>query len=236
MKSKFKEELTQLLNKHSMENGSNTPDFILAQYLLNCLAVFNSAVTKREEWYDRNISGTKNEPNIFGLTPEDEEKLIALFEQPEPCSNCKETVEVCACMRNICNDRGEPVSNVTFSVCDECYNKGSRERKIKKLENSFNEVEHKLKTEHYFIRNDSENRNRFQSYTQMILNHMKFDEEYGTYYRIISDETNNPPSVIDNKQIVGTIHYFSGEDIRLSKTIQLNLYTPYGKNYDYSSW
>lgn len=36
-----------------MENGSNTPDFILAQYLVNCLLSFNSAVQCREKWYGR---------------------------------------------------------------------------------------------------------------------------------------------------------------------------------------
>ena len=36
-----------------MENGSNTPDFMLAQYLLGCLEAFNIAVTTREKWYGR---------------------------------------------------------------------------------------------------------------------------------------------------------------------------------------
>jgi len=47
------QELQVLLNRHCMENGSNTPDFILAQYLLDCLGVFNKAVLRREEWYGR---------------------------------------------------------------------------------------------------------------------------------------------------------------------------------------
>ena len=33
----FKKELAQLINKHSMENGSNTPDFILAEFLVHSL-------------------------------------------------------------------------------------------------------------------------------------------------------------------------------------------------------
>jgi len=43
----FQKELENLINKHSMENGSNTPDFILAKYLMGCLAVFDAAVTRR---------------------------------------------------------------------------------------------------------------------------------------------------------------------------------------------
>jgi hypothetical protein len=45
--------LQALLNAHCAENASNTPDFILAQYLLACLDAFNTAVQQRETWYGR---------------------------------------------------------------------------------------------------------------------------------------------------------------------------------------
>jgi hypothetical protein len=47
------QELESLLNRHSQENGSNTPDVVLAQYLLDCLGIFNRAVNRREDWYGR---------------------------------------------------------------------------------------------------------------------------------------------------------------------------------------
>lgn len=47
------DELTSLLNRHSCENTSNTPDFILAQYLIGCLGAFECAITQREGWYGR---------------------------------------------------------------------------------------------------------------------------------------------------------------------------------------
>lgn len=53
MSADFQKELEQLLNRHSQENASNTPDFILANYLNNCLDAFNVAVARREEWYGR---------------------------------------------------------------------------------------------------------------------------------------------------------------------------------------
>lgn len=43
-------ELAALLNRHSAENASNTPDFILAQYLTACLEAFNVATQQRETW------------------------------------------------------------------------------------------------------------------------------------------------------------------------------------------
>ena len=49
-------EIAAVLNKYSLENGSNTPDFLLAQYLLGCLAIYNSTVSAREAWYGRRLT------------------------------------------------------------------------------------------------------------------------------------------------------------------------------------
>ncbi len=49
----FAKGLENLINRYSMENGSDTPDFILAGFLVNCLRQFNQAVTEREQWYGR---------------------------------------------------------------------------------------------------------------------------------------------------------------------------------------
>lgn len=50
--SEFRSELKQLINRHSMENGSNTPDHILADYLLGCLRSFDQATQARDRGYD----------------------------------------------------------------------------------------------------------------------------------------------------------------------------------------
>lgn len=41
------------------------------------------------------------------------------------CPNCKEPEGNCACIRNICVKCGKPVGNITFTVCDECWDKKS---------------------------------------------------------------------------------------------------------------
>lgn len=51
-----------------------------------------------------------------------ESQAHLLTERSEPCGNCKETIKECACMRNICFKCNKPVGNITFSVCDECWN------------------------------------------------------------------------------------------------------------------
>jgi len=44
------QDIAAAINKHSAENGSNTPDWVLANYLVGCLEAFDSAVTARKKW------------------------------------------------------------------------------------------------------------------------------------------------------------------------------------------
>jgi hypothetical protein len=50
----FKKDLIALLNRHSMENGSDTPDHILADYIIFSLAAFNGSVNLRNNYYNDN--------------------------------------------------------------------------------------------------------------------------------------------------------------------------------------
>jgi hypothetical protein len=50
--------LSAALNRFSAENASNTPDWILAQYLLGCLDAWNTATQQRETWYGRDARPT----------------------------------------------------------------------------------------------------------------------------------------------------------------------------------
>lgn len=47
----LRKELSALLNSYSRENESNTPDFILADFMLKCLQAFDEAAAERERWY-----------------------------------------------------------------------------------------------------------------------------------------------------------------------------------------
>ncbi len=53
VRSGFRNELKFLINSYSKGNESNTPDYILADYLSDCLWVFDKAVIRREKWYGR---------------------------------------------------------------------------------------------------------------------------------------------------------------------------------------
>lgn len=52
----FEQELSELINKHSLEGNSNTPDFILAEYMSKCLENFNTTSVARERWYGQALS------------------------------------------------------------------------------------------------------------------------------------------------------------------------------------
>jgi len=51
----FLEELEAVINKHNMEGGSDTPGFILAEYLTECLTTFDTAIKKRTKFYCSNV-------------------------------------------------------------------------------------------------------------------------------------------------------------------------------------
>jgi hypothetical protein len=56
----FYNELKQLLNKYSRENRSDTPDFLLAEYLRDCLKVLENTIIMREIYYGRYWNREKN--------------------------------------------------------------------------------------------------------------------------------------------------------------------------------
>lgn len=51
----FEKALENLINEYSKEDESNTPDFLLAQYIMGCLGAYNRAVKARDIWYDGKV-------------------------------------------------------------------------------------------------------------------------------------------------------------------------------------
>lgn len=46
----FTRALAALVNCHSRENGSDTPDYLLADYLMGCLRAYEAATAARDKW------------------------------------------------------------------------------------------------------------------------------------------------------------------------------------------
>lgn len=53
MTSDLSIKIAAILNKVSRENESDTPDFILAEYLQDCLLAGEKLINRRENWYAR---------------------------------------------------------------------------------------------------------------------------------------------------------------------------------------
>lgn len=54
--SSLLEEIEELINTHSRDQVSNTPDFILAEYLMECLKTFEMITQKRERWFGLHLA------------------------------------------------------------------------------------------------------------------------------------------------------------------------------------
>jgi hypothetical protein len=75
--SLFQQELADLINRHSREGMSNTPDFLLAEFLENALMAFELTVLKRDRWY---LNGQVLEP---AQTPRDRAEWLRKIEEGE---------------------------------------------------------------------------------------------------------------------------------------------------------
>lgn len=76
MNAKFRQELETLINCNNQEAGSDTPDFILADYLTDCLRAFDKAVTHRAYWYGHKTQPVPSDscsqcgkPEVDAMTP-----------------------------------------------------------------------------------------------------------------------------------------------------------------------
>lgn len=56
MASTFEQKLDGLINECSLEMESDTPSFILAQYIRGCLDAYNKTVHARDNWYNLNLT------------------------------------------------------------------------------------------------------------------------------------------------------------------------------------
>ena len=71
----FQEEIRWVINKCAKENDSDTPDFILAQYLIDCINAYAKAVRSRDNHFDY-------EP-WSGGTDDDEDELSPVGDEDD---------------------------------------------------------------------------------------------------------------------------------------------------------
>lgn len=54
--TKFEKDLALLINNYSLENETDTPDFILAEYLKDCLDAYTRLIIKKDQWWGRDTN------------------------------------------------------------------------------------------------------------------------------------------------------------------------------------
>ena len=69
----LRERIREAINCASAENRSNTPDFILAEFLADCLTAWNKAVNRRENFYSRPVVPGSIGPKPDPVPPEQQE-------------------------------------------------------------------------------------------------------------------------------------------------------------------
>jgi len=130
----FYDELTSLLNRTSQENFSDTPDFVLAEYLINCLHAYELATktTRRLKEGSPNDSG-KAAPTVSasgicnecGVPVIDDGKcgcsaIDELKADGKCCNKCEPSVALNCQAYDRCIENGNPfVSEVTVE-CPKC--------------------------------------------------------------------------------------------------------------------
>jgi hypothetical protein len=76
----LREDVESLLNARSAESISNTPDFILASFLMACLAAFDGAVVARDKWY---LNGEQLTPAQMPLERKEWLRKTGLIPEPD---------------------------------------------------------------------------------------------------------------------------------------------------------
>lgn len=82
-KQAFQKELESLINRYSIENESDTPDFILAQYVRACLTAFATASNARQRWYGWSLEPGQD-PKRIRLPREEPEVSIPVKDGEAP--------------------------------------------------------------------------------------------------------------------------------------------------------
>ena len=76
----FRSEIEILINKHSIETSSNTPDFILAEYLCSCLKALDAVLDKQPLLQSVDLSILAIRERNSQVVWYDEAKLIEAME------------------------------------------------------------------------------------------------------------------------------------------------------------
>ena len=114
--SDLRKKIIEAVNSECAEKTSNTPDWILAQYLISCLDAFDTGVKQRERWYDRDVWPQK--------------EVIKRKPHREICSLCHEISRVGFWVPNTIWKLAVHHSQIEDLVCLRCFTRLADERQV----------------------------------------------------------------------------------------------------------
>lgn len=100
MNKDFDVVLREVLNKHSMENASNTPDYILATFLMDSLVAINQAIIRRDQ-----SQATKLSPSeaLYGFA-----SWLTTRKEAITLGSVHDASGVCALVSSFCKEHNLP--------------------------------------------------------------------------------------------------------------------------------
>lgn len=134
MKKDFKQELTELINKHGLEKEMrDTPDFILAQVCIDAMEVFTEAIARRDEWHGFRKADEKSSQD-------------AKHNYPDDCNICKDRFK--------CADYliKQPI-NISYMDKETFVNRMAELAEIKQKALEYNRKEREKAAESYITEN-----------------------------------------------------------------------------------
>ena len=100
----FEQKLASLLNRESRENSSDTPDFLLAEFMSSCLRAFDLAVKSRTFWH-KSLSGSEA---VYGFAA-----WLTTRKESITMSAKHDSAAVCDLVKRFCDENhlNEPRNN-----------------------------------------------------------------------------------------------------------------------------
>lgn len=88
-RDELKRDLAAVLNRHSAENHSNTPDFILAEAVLGALDVMGHAMNERDRWYGVKLSPGVSAEARTAMTVAADSRAEPAFKKCHACDGAR---------------------------------------------------------------------------------------------------------------------------------------------------
>jgi len=76
----LRREIANVLNRFSAENGSNTPDHLLTEFIFGCLSAWNATTLARDRWYGVRLAPGHSDVSMKAADHEPDCEMVTLHQ------------------------------------------------------------------------------------------------------------------------------------------------------------